>query len=371
MKIGITLDMSKAFWVNGMQQHIVFLYDLFTRAGHDCFYISKEPPQHAMHKKHKGMTFSDLMADKNESFDIIMIAGFDIPIDSIKSLRERNKSTKVIAAHFGNKLHIDAFNSMFSTRYPNKEYVLNPKSMGQEIDQVWMLPHHASAVEYVKAYYGNDNVIITPMIWEPSFIQDKIRELKKKNLNPLFRNEAVKKVCVFEPNLNMLKTCFVPIMICERLETEKPDHLESINIFCSDKIRERKYFEAYMKRLNLLNKKDFCYFNGRWGSLNALSKFGSTIITHQTDNEYNFATFEQLYMGLPVIHNCPSLSGVGYYYPDNNITMGANQLYSATINHNKEHDKYKDQARKKIKEFSPFEQKNIDIFKKLLDDLFK
>ena len=80
MKIGITLDMSKAFWVNGMQQHIVFLYDLLSRIGHDCYYISKEPPKHKMHKNHKAMTFIDLVEDESENFDLIIIAGFDIPI---------------------------------------------------------------------------------------------------------------------------------------------------------------------------------------------------------------------------------------------------------------------------------------------------
>ena len=47
-------------------------------------------------------------------------------------------------------------------------------------------PHHASGIEYIKTYYGIENVIVTPMIWEPSFVQDKIGELKKKNLDPFF-----------------------------------------------------------------------------------------------------------------------------------------------------------------------------------------
>jgi hypothetical protein len=371
MKIGITLDMSKAFWVNGMQQHIVFLYDLFSRIGHDCYYISKEPPKHKMHKKHKAMTFIDIVEDKSENFDLIIIAGFDIPLESIIKLKDRNKNLKIVVAHFGHKLYIDSFNTMFSPRYNNTNIKLNPKIMGKLIDQIWMLPHHKSSVEYTKAYYDNDNVVITPMIWEPSFVQDKIKELKQKKLNPLFDKESVRKICIFEPNTNMIKNCFIPIMICERLESKNPGHIESINIFCADKIRERQYFAAHVNRLNILQKDDFCYFNGRWGSLNAISKFGKTIVSHQVECEYNYATFEQLYMGLPVIHNCPSLSSVGYYYPHNDITMAANQLYSATINHEEEHDKYKLQAREKLKQFSPFELSNINAFKSLLSEIFK
>lgn len=371
MKIGITLDMSTAFWASGMQQHITFLYDLFKRIGHECHYIVKEKPKNKIHFKHTGMLFTDLMEDGNEKFDLLIIAGYDIPANAVKKLKQRNEKLKVIVAHFGHKLNIDTFNTIFSTRYPNKHYELNPKSFGKDIDQIWILPHHESGKEYIKTYYGNDNVITTPMIWEPSFVQEEINKLKNKNLSPFFKKEFSKKVCIFEPNINMLKTCMVPLMICERLEFRKPNNIESINVFCAERIRERKYFEAFVKRLDILQKKDFCYFNNRWSSLDALSKFGSVIVSHQEDNQYNYANFEQLYMGLPLIHNCPDLCDIGYYYEKHDILGGSNQLYSAMINHEEVQDQYTQQAREKLKEFSPFETKTINIFSKIIDDIKK
>jgi hypothetical protein len=83
MKIGITLDMSIAFWANGMQQNIVFLYDLFKRIGHECYYITKDIPKNKMHLKHEGMLIKDLVEDKNETLDILIIAGYDIPSGNI------------------------------------------------------------------------------------------------------------------------------------------------------------------------------------------------------------------------------------------------------------------------------------------------
>jgi len=369
MKIGITLDMSIAFWANGMQQNIVFLYDLFKRIGHECYYITKDIPKNRMHLNHQGMLLQDLISDKSENLDILIIAGYDIPLKTYKKLKERNPNLKIIISHFGHKLYIDTHNLLFDERYKSYDIQLNPKNVNQYVDQLWILPHHASGIEYIKTYYGIDNIVITPMIWEPSFVQDKIKDLKKKNLNPFFKANYANKVCIFEPNVNPVKTCLVPLMICERLETERPNTLSAINTFCAEKIRSRKYFENFAKRLSILNKKDFCFFNNRWGSLDALSKFGSTIVSHQNDCEFNYANFEQLYIGLPLIHNCPSLCDVGYYYKQHDIKMGANQLYNAILNHEKTLNEYTEQARSCLKQFSPFEDKNINIYSKLIDDI--
>ena len=44
MKIGITLDFAGSFWANGLQQNAVFLYEVFSRAGNECYYLfDKEP----------------------------------------------------------------------------------------------------------------------------------------------------------------------------------------------------------------------------------------------------------------------------------------------------------------------------------------
>ena len=369
MKIGITLDMSISFWANGMQQHIVFLYDLFKRMGHECYYITRQPPKNKIHLKHKAMVFDGLIRDKNEKLDLLIIAGYDIDYNAYKILKERNPNLKIIIAYFSNKFYVDNFNIMMNNQYKNIDLKLNPKSTSQYIDQVWVLPHHKSGIEYIKTYHDIDNVVITPMIWEPSFIQNKIVELKKNNLSPFFRSDRVNKVCVFEPNIHPMKTCLIPLMICERLESMKPKSLNSVNVFCAEKIRSQKYFEAFANRLNIVQNDNFCYFNNRWSSLNTLSKFGSTVVSHQIDWEFNYANFEQLYIGLPLIHNCPSLCDVGYYYEGHNIKMGANQLYNAILNHDATKEQYIEQARGKLKEFSPFEEKNIFEFTKLLNEI--
>ena len=74
-------------------------------------------------------------------------------------------------------------------------------------------------------------------------------------------------------------------------------------------------------------------------------------------------------MGLPLIHNCSKLCDVGYYYEQHDIKMGSNQLYNAILNHEKTLDQYIEQARASLRKFSPFENKNINIYSKLINEI--
>ena len=49
--------------------------------------------------------------------------------------------------------------------------------------------------------------------------------------------------------------------------------------------------------------------------------------------------------------------------------MGSNQLYNAVLNHEKTQDEYIQQARVRLKDFSPFEEKNMFKFEKLINEI--
>lgn len=364
MKIGITLDMSTAFWANGMQQNIVFLYSLLKQVPeNDCYYITHKKPNFKLEKHHKGMLLDDIMSDESEKFDVLIIAGFDLLPDMYDELYKRNNNIKIILVHFGNKMMDD----IHYTISPPKNGRL-PIQKPKYLSQIWISPHHEFGKEYIKSYYDHEDVRVAPYIWDPYFVQEKVKELKNKDQSPFFDNNKIKSICVFEPNISHLKNCIIPIMILERFEKLHPNTLSSINIFNTDRIREEGYFFNLMKKLKIVQKKDFCYFNNRWSSLDALSKFGSTIVSHQIHNELNYSHLEALYLGLPLIHNSPRFENYGYYYPEFDIKMGANQLMAAIINHHLVQKDYQRAAREHILSYSPYNSKNIGEYNLYIND---
>ena len=362
MKIGITLDMSVAFWANGMQQNIVFLYEMLERCGNECFYITHKEPKYNLTKKHKGMLLSDLLKDKSEKLDLIVVAGFDLLPEMYDELKARNAKFKTILIHFGNKLMDDIHHSLLdkSSKLPLEK----PKYL----DQIWMSPQHEFLKNYIKTYYNFERVVIIPFIWDSFFVEDKIQELKHKGLDPNYMEDKVNKVCVFEPNISYIKNCIVPINICENLYNKDKEMIKSVNIFCCQRIKFNPFFEKLMNRLSIVKKKDFCYFNKRWGSLNALSKFGSTIVRHQIKNVLNYSYLEALFLNLPLVHYSPVLQNVGYYYPDCDVDFGANQLKNAILNHSKTFSESRQDNRSFLKQYSPYNADNINVYKKIIND---
>jgi hypothetical protein len=362
VKIGITLNMSVAFWANGMQQNIVFLYSLLEACGHDCYYITNEKPKYAIHKNHKGMILSDVLADKAENFDVLIVAGFDLLPEMYQKLLRRNDNLKIILIHYGNKLMDDMH---YGISGPDSKKT--PVAPSKYITEVWTSPHYDFAKSYLQTYYNLDNVKIAPYIWDSFFVDQKVAELKKKNMDPYFSASRLRQVCVFEPNKTHSKNCLIPVMICERYGQLFSEKLESVNVFCAEKIRTRSYFSTFIKNLDIGSKKDFIYFNNRWSSLDACSKFGSVVISHQMYNELNYSHLESLYLGLPLIHNSEILQDVGYYYPEFNVEMGAKQLKNAIQNHASVIEQYKKDVKIVLEKFSVNNQENIKAYQNLID----
>ncbi len=362
MRIGITLDMSVAFWANGLQQNIVFLYSLLRSAGNKCLYITHKKPAYYLNKKHEGLLLKDLMDDPSEKLDVLIVAGFDLLPQMYDELKNRNPNLKIILLHLGNKLMDDIHYSICVDK-PNKV----PLEIPRHLSQIWISPHHKFAKNYLKCYYNTNKIKVAPYIWDPFFIQEKIKELSSKNLSPFFNNEKVTDVCIFEPNLSTIKNCIIPMSICENLEQKFPATITSVNAFCCEKLREKKYFFRYMERMQIVKSKK-CFFNNRWGSFDALSKFGSTIVSHQIHNELNYAYLEALYLGLPLIHNSKILENQGYYYPEFDVNMGSNQLYNAILNHEKIKEEYMKESRKFTAQYSPYLQSNKQIYMSLLNE---
>ena len=361
MKIGITLDMSVAFWANGMQQNIVFLYEMINRCGHECFYITHKKPTHILKKDHKGMLLEDLLADDNENLDLVIVAGFDLLPEMYDKLKSRNNNFKTILIHFGNKLMDDINHSLL------KKSPKLPLDKPKYLDQIWISPQHEFSKSYIKTYYNFEDVAVVPFIWDSFFVEDKIKELQKKGLDPSFKKEKINKICIFEPNISFIKNCIIPINICENLYNKDPEILKSINVFCCQTIKFNPFFEKLMNRLQIVKKNNFCFFNNRWSSLDALSKFGSTIVSHQIKNELNYSYLEALFLNLPLIHNSQALQDVGYYYTDCDIDFGANQLKNAILNHSKTLNQTKDDNKNFLMNYSPHSKENIDKYNFLLN----
>lgn len=365
MKIGITIDLSIAFWANGAQQNIVFLNHLLSASkDNQCFYIADGDPNRKLSKNEPSIMLNTLMGDKKIKLDVLIVAGAMFDQRVYDELKRRNKNLKIILIHCFNKLMDDIHYTI-----NNNETNVDPGEKPNHLSQIWILPHHEFSVEYIKAYYNFDDVRKVPYIWSSFFVDQKMDELMNKGTDLTFKSKDINKICIFEPNFSHIKSCIVPLMICEKFEQLFPGELESVNVFSCERLREKKFFNKYVKRLSLLGKdKNLCYFNNRWSTLAGLTRWGNTVVSHQMNNALNYAHLEVLHLGLPLIHNSEELMDLGYYYPDFNINMAAKQLKNALLNHSETLMQYKNDVRSELAKFNPRFQSNIDAYNNLLNE---
>ena len=362
MKIGITIDLSLAFWANGVQQNIVFLNHLFSSVpGNECCYISESNLSDSIESETEYVS-PEQIKESNIKFDVIIIAGLGLDDEIYDHLVKINPDVKIILIHCFNKLMDDM---AFNIAYPDTNKI--PAKTPKYLSEIWVLPHHEFSIEYIKSYYNFNEIKRAPYLWSPFFINQKLYEMKQKGVSPLFKKGWENKVCIFEPNFSHIKNCLVPLMICEKFQNTFSDDLFSLNVFCCEKLRDNNFFKKFVARLNIINKRDnFCFFNNRWSTLAGLARWGSTVVSHQMYNSLNYAHLETLYLGLPLIHNSEPLMNLGYYYPDFDIDMGAKQLKSAIINHHSCIESYTKDAKDFIKKFDPKSNSNIKEYMDLL-----
>lgn len=356
MRIGITTDLSQSFWSNGLNQNVKFLYDIFHRLGHNVFYITDNKPLTKLSFNHKYISLEKVAGDPSETFDVVICCGWEMSTECIKKIKSRKTNVKFFSLYLGNKIMFDMRDLIFNDR--NGPFRFNSVEYGSLLSGIWLSPHHEFGAEYVKVAYGNDSVKVAPYVWDPFFVQERIATLKAAGKDPFFRPDRVSRVQVFESNTLINKNMMIPFCIAQRFDKDFPDVLGGVNIFCTSKLRHREYFKSWVSRFDIVKKKGFLYFNNRWCTLDAMAKWGGTIVSHQYDNDLNYAHFEALYMGIPLVHNSEALIDQAYYYPRFDVGMGSKQLYNAIQNHHSVEKDYMHYGREFVSKYSPY---NPDI----------
>lgn len=364
MKIGITLNLSNNFWANGLNQNGVFLYEIIEKIGYQPFYITQQLPSYNLNFNHKAFLLKDLILDNQEYLDVILMVGYELPLDFVRKLKSRNNKTKFIFVELGNSL-LNQMGTLVNP--PNQDdAIFNDFKFNEYIDAVWTSPHYECNKPYLSTLFNTNNVHTCNYLWSPFFLQKKAQDLNSKGLNPFFQSMS-HNINVFEPNLNISKCSLIPFMAVQKFNYLFPEKPLSLNIFNSSKIRKSKFLQSWFNKFPV-TQNNKCFFNNRWSTLDALSKFGGVILSHNHKNALNYSHFEALYMGTPLIHNSESLMGHGYYYPEFDVTMAAMQLNSAFQNHESTFMKDRSLAREFLAQFDPSNKSNINAYKKLIDE---
>lgn len=366
MKVAITaiIDSKQSIFSNGICQNVLFMQNLFEQCANveNCYIVNmKDTPK----EDFVGTTWEKYidkfipMSDIENLCDVLVIChGFMAKADCDKY---RKKGIKIVKHVLG------ASHSMFNERIVFQDAVAGtyPRI---DFDAVWISPHFYERDRFFHETIHSCPVYSANYIWEPRFTEMSAKEHGLEGYKP--SGNIAKRIITSEPNINIVKTCVVPVTIAERTQRKYPDLLKYFLVFCGDKIKDKKDMIEFVANLDV-HAKGKCVFQPRYPLAAILKLHTDIVLCHQNQCELNYLYLDAAWMGYPVVHNSPLMKELGWYYPDNDAEIATQHIkYIAENFDTKEHpnQRYMMRSREFANKYRI--NNNIHAYESLLEKLF-
>jgi len=358
-KLGIVIHNKASFFWNGLTQNAYFLHQCCEAMGYSCQFLCGEANPDPF--EHKGMSVKQITTDSAvfnpmEYHTIITVT--TKVSDEVYAFLKVNK-VGVVALVCGNNYMQD-----------QEEFVKGIKDVttflgkSRNIDEQWLIPSYHHFIDYMELIRKKPAFLV-PHLWSPEIIMTnaplKINQPEAAMFYSLANRKSKKiNLIIMEPNLNLYKSSWLPIMAAEKLHIEHPDLIDGVYIF---NFPGHNHAGGMIEILTVAPKiQKF----GRLTQVQIMNLFNNQsehmpiIVSHQVLNSLNYLYYEMLYYGYPLIHNSPDLDGCGYKYAENNISECVKQILFAVKHHDKQLETYKDKAKEYLKRVDPL---NPDVQK--------
>ncbi len=334
-KAGMTI------WSNGASQNVFFLWMALRAAGHRVHMINggdgKPPAPAELPPALREITFV-AMADVIGELDVLVQAGAQVEATHVE--RVRSRGGRVIAYKFGHDLAIDAERAIHD-KPPGG--ILN----GARFNEVWTTAQHEDTCgSYWETTYRCP-VRVLPHIWEPVFVDATVASFPSTVTAGYQPGRARKRVVVLEPNLNLIKTCHIPILIAERAWRERPDLIDRVLVTNAIHLRSHLSFATFAKSLDIAHAlgadgQPVVSFEGRYNTPWFLSAHADVVVSHQWIDTPTYLHYDALHMGYPLVHNVTAMPG--YFYRGFDAAAGGRALVWAMERHDDAPDSYRRSA---------------------------
>jgi hypothetical protein len=330
LKVGVTaagtlLDVDAALWSSGVVQNVVFLALLLQRLpGVETCAIVACPEgggPHALAARF-GLPAID-QADAVERLDLIVELGARAAGEAMRRFRARGG--KLVSYVAGNVMAMN-FEAV-ACGVPHGEIMSD-----SGFDAVWITPQHWRMCHSYAAMTRTANVERAPHIWSPAILRQSAAQLGRPLFRPHGPMRTPARIGIFDPNVNVLKTFHLPLLVCEEAYRQAPQLIDRVLMFSADRLKGVPHFEELCAATDLA-RDGHVFAEARHPLAAMLGEHIDAVVTHQWENGLNYLYWDVLYAGYPLIHNAPDLAEVGYYYGDFDPRDGGRALTRALEGH--------------------------------------
>jgi hypothetical protein len=367
LRVGVSILVRKgeqSLWENGIYQNCIFLVMLLKRSPLvDATYLvsgGEGGPEDAKNFLADSPVPLINMAEAAATLDVMIEMSAQLDREWVVAFRERGG--KIVTMRVGNDYVIDIERMIFN---------LSPGLLvtGAPYHEVWTLPEYENTcVPYFSSVFRCP-VRVMPHLWSPLVLEREAARLPEGRSFGYRPGRRRWRAGIFEPNICMVKTSFVPLLSCEAAHRSSPDMLEHVWAYNTFHLKEHVGFNGFARSLDIV-KHGLTSFEGRFPVCRVLASDVDVVLSHQWENAQNYVYYEALYGGYPLIHNSHLIGECGYRYQGFDCEEGGLALQRAFAGHDAQLDDYRHTANGFLRGLYPENDGNVRIYSDALAALY-
>jgi hypothetical protein len=379
INIGLTFSVPSHMFCNGINQNVIYLYELLSNIGYrahlivtndDYEKIKVSTPAGWEKQNYNIISNCDIYT---VNFHAVIVVGVQLSTTIIRQLQYMH--VKTVAYVCGNEYLMHSESILYKLK--QSVGIQHDSFQKSLFDETWIVPQNLPMNEtYYKTLHRCKKVIEAPFIWSPKGMESIAAQSGLTLNDYIYRpsSRVAKKMATFDPNISVLKWFIPSFVLCERAYQLAPQFIDRIyltNAFyqtIGDTLEANK-LEAIVKNTNLfLDKRVF--FEKRFITLEFMKTHADVAVFHQWGNPLNYVYLEMAWLGYPFVHNAHLCPDLGYYYEDYNLEQGAEVLLRAIMKHDSVAGEYLRINRERVDRYLPTNAALQQKYKKMFDDLF-
>ncbi len=372
LKVGVSVFVRKgeqSLWENGIFQNCLFLVMLLMRSPRvsATFLVAgggDGTPTDARFLADSPVPVIDMTTAAAE-LDVMIEMSAQLSREWVVAFRE--KGGKVASMRVGNDYVIDIERMVFDK--PNG-LLIN----GAPYHAVWTLPEYeATCVPYFASTFRAP-VSMLPHLWSPAVLERGIaRQLADAPGSAPFGYQPGKKrwrLGMFEPNVCMVKTSHIPMLVCENAHRANANLIEHVYCYNTFHMKDDAVFNKFANSLDIV-RHGLSTFEGRFPIYQVLAPNVDAIVSHHWENGQNYVYYEALYGNYPLIHNSKLIDDCGYYYEGFDCEAGGVALQRAFAEHDRDIESHRIRAEQFLRKLDPESEGNVRTYTEALDALYR
>ena len=368
LRVGISIFVRKgeqSLWENGIFQNCLFLVLLLLKAPNvGATYLVFGGGDGDAADAQRFMSDSPVplidMATAQESLDVMIEMSAQLSRDWAESFRA--KGGKIVSMRVGNDYVIDIERMVF-----NKD----PGMLitGAPYDEIWTLPEFERTGQHYYESALRAPVRLMPHLWAPVVLDRAVAGLPTGQTFGYQSGKSQWRLGIFEPNICMVKTSFIPMLVAEVAYRARPKSISNLRVFNSFHMKEHPNFVGFANSLDIV-KHGLATFEGRFPIYHSLANEVDALVCHHWENGQNYLYYEALYGGYPLVHNSTFLGDCGYFYPDFDCEQGGLALLQAIMQHDADLENYRRRAAIYLQTLDPQNVDNVKTYSQALANLY-